>query len=99
LWERPSGFAGYNQDRAQLFDGGRFLSSHGCRDGRASARYIAHDCDATRGTSGGPLLVRSAAGWRVTGINIGIEDCLHVALPATAFDRSPSAPESRGRPR
>jgi protease YdgD len=89
--------AGYNQDRAQVL-----MADVSCHvTGVVTiepARYIAHDCDATRGTSGGPLLVQSAAGWTVIGINIGIVDGLHVALPAAAFDSSTSAPEHPGRP-
>jgi hypothetical protein len=39
------------------FDGGPLLPCHRHRDGRGQA-LIAHDCDATRGTSGGPLLMQ-----------------------------------------
>jgi protease YdgD len=76
--------AGYNQDRAQLLIAD--LSCHvirafGSPDG---GRLIAHDCAATRGTSGAPLLVRQESGWAVLGINIaaGRENNLALAVSA-----------------
>jgi hypothetical protein len=51
----------------------------------AGKPFIAHDCDATRGTSGGPFLVRQGGGWTVIGINIGATAGANLALPATAF--------------
>jgi protease YdgD len=76
--------AGYNQDRAQLLIAD--LSCHvirafGSPDG---GRLIVHDCAATRGTSGAPLLVRQESGWAVLGINIaaGRENNLALAVSA-----------------
>jgi hypothetical protein len=40
--------------------------------------------DATRGTSGGSLLVQQDSGWAVIGINIGVAHGANLALPATA---------------
>jgi protease YdgD len=51
----------------------------------AGKPFIAHDCDATRGTSGGPLLMRQGGGWAVIGVNIGAAAGANLALPATAF--------------
>ena len=84
----PSGatiaLAGYNQDRAQILMAD--LSCHITGTAMAAGKpYIAHDCDATRGTSGGPLLVRQGGGWAVIGINIGAAAGANLALPATAF--------------
>jgi len=75
--------AGYNQDRAQLLIAD--LSCHVIRafgnpDG---GKLIVHDCAATRGTSGAPLLVRQGSGWAALGINIaaGRETNLALAVP------------------
>jgi len=76
--------AGYNQDRAQVL-----MADLTCRvTGTAMAGgepFIAHDCDATRGTSGGPLLIQRGSGWAIIGINIGAAAGASLAVPATAF--------------
>jgi protease YdgD len=76
--------AGYNQDRAQVL-----MADLSCRvTGTALAGgklFIAHDCDATRGTSGGPLLIQRGSGWAIIGINIGAAVGANLAVPATAF--------------
>jgi protease YdgD len=84
----PSGatiaLVGYNQDRAQILMAD--LACHITGNAMAAGEpFIAHDCDATRGTSGGPLLVRQDGGWAVIGINIGAAAGANLALPATAF--------------
>jgi protease YdgD len=84
----PSGvaiaLAGYNQDRAQILMAD--LACHITGTAMAGGQpFIAHDCDATRGTSGGPLLVRQGGGWAVIGINIGAAAGANLALPTTAF--------------
>ena len=70
---------GYNQDRAQLL-----MADPSCHIGivtpRAGGTLLLHDCSATRGTSGGPLLTREGGGWAVVGINIGAGDLANVAL-------------------
>jgi protease YdgD len=76
--------AGYNQDRAQILMAD--LSCHITGTAMAAGRpFIAHDCDATRGTSGGPLLVQQGGGWAVIGINLGATAETNLALPTTAF--------------
>jgi protease YdgD len=76
--------AGYNQDRAQLLMAD--LACHVLRVGAlpGGARFIAHDCAATHGTSGGPLLIRQNTGWGVIGINIAAGKVENLAL-APAF--------------
>jgi protease YdgD len=75
---------GYNQDRSQILM--TDLSCHITGTATIAGKsFIAHDCDATRGTSGGPLLMRQASGWVVVGINIGVTTGANLALPATAF--------------
>jgi protease YdgD len=76
--------AGYNQDRAQVLMAD--LSCHITGTAMAAGKpFIAHDCDATRGTSGGPLLVRQGGDWAVIGINLGAAPGANLALSATAF--------------
>lgn len=71
--------AGYNQDRAQVL-----MADPDCRiegvSQQAGATLLFHDCSATRGTSGGPLLTRHGKGWAVLGINIGAGSAANVAL-------------------
>jgi protease YdgD len=75
---------GYNQDRSQILMAD--LSCHITGTATIAGKpLIAHDCDATRGTSGGPLLMRQASGWVVVRINIGVTTGASLALAATAF--------------
>jgi protease YdgD len=90
LASAPVALAGYNQDRAQIL-----MADTQCRvlgiaivDGR---RFIAHNCDATRGTSGGPLIVRDGGVWSVFGINLGAAAAVNLALPASAFEAPAAA--------
>jgi protease YdgD len=58
---------GYNQDRAEVID-----ADTACHIVSAGPTLLVHDCAGTRGTSGGPLLVRGADGaWRVAGLQVG----------------------------
>jgi len=80
----PIALPGYNQDHAQIL-----MADLGCHVTgslvAAGTPFIAHDCDATHGTSGGPLLLRQDGGWAVIGINIGATPGANLALPAKAF--------------
>lgn len=72
--------AGYNRDRAQLL-----MADPACHVLRVGAlpggaRFIAHDCAATHGTSGGPLLTKNERGWAVIGINIAAGKQENLAL-------------------
>ncbi|HEX3536566.1 MAG TPA: trypsin-like serine protease [Stellaceae bacterium] len=75
----PVAIAGYNQDRAQLL-----MADRECHIGivtrRPEGTLLLHDCSATRGTSGGPLLTRENGGWAVVGINIAAGELANVAL-------------------
>ena len=75
----PVAIAGYNQDRAQLL-----MADPECHVGivtrRPGGTLLLHDCSATRGTSGGPLLTRENGGWAVIGINIAAGELANVAL-------------------
>jgi protease YdgD len=76
--------AGYNQDRAQIL-----IADFACHVvGTAMAAgepFIMDDCDATRGTSGGPLLTQLSDGWAVVGISIAAGPRASFALRITAF--------------
>ncbi|WP_244560830.1 trypsin-like serine peptidase [Azospirillum oryzae] len=63
----PAMLGGYSQDRAQIL-----MADRDCHLLGTSAGLLVHDCDATRGTSGGPLLVRTAngEGWSVAGVGV-----------------------------
>lgn len=75
----PIAIAGYNQDRAQLL-----MADRECHIGivtqRPGGTLLLHDCSATRGTSGGPLLMSENGGWAVVGINIAAGELANVAL-------------------
>jgi protease YdgD len=74
--------AGYNRDRAQLLMAD--LACHVLRVGTlpGGARFLAHDCAGTYGTSGAPLLTRQSAGWAALGINIAAGKLENLALDA-----------------
>lgn len=61
--------AGFSQDRTHLL-----MADQACRLGerrtQGAAELLIHECSASRGTSGGPILARSQAGWRVVGLNV-----------------------------
>jgi protease YdgD len=86
----PVALAGYNQDRAQLL-----MADPGCRvlqvaNAPGQAGFMTHDCAATRGTSGAPLLARandtrSDGGWAVVGINIAAGPRSNLALSVRAL--------------
>jgi len=74
--------AGYNQDRAQLLMAD--LACHVLHVATLSggARFVSHDCAATRGTSGAPLLTKRDGGWAVIAINIAASRSENLALSA-----------------
>ncbi len=59
---------GYGQDRQE-----RILADPACHLLSVSGGLIRHDCAATRGTSGAPLLAETVGEWRVIGIQIEAE--------------------------
>jgi protease YdgD len=75
---------GYSQDRAQLL-----MADLACRiigiGEIHGERLLTHDCSATRGTSGGPLLAKREGQWQVVGINVASAASANIAVPATAF--------------
>jgi protease YdgD len=75
---------GYNQDRIH-----QLMADTSCRiTGIAmirGERLLTHDCSATRGTSGGPLLTQRDDHWEVVGINIAVTASANIALPVAAL--------------
>ena len=70
---------GYNQDRAEIIEADTHCLAIGEAHDRAGRPLLVHDCSATRGTSGGPLLVAGQLG----GIQVGARDAAAggVAVP------------------
>lgn len=78
----PVTLAGYNQDRAQIL-----MADTECEvlrvlaaPGSGGDKFVVHDCAGTFGTSGGPLLTRSGAGWAVIGVNDAVGPHANVAV-------------------
>jgi protease YdgD len=69
--------AGYNQDKAQLL-----MADPACHVRRVARPFLAHDCAATRGTSGAPLLAHQITGWTVIAINTAAGKAENLALAA-----------------
>ena len=79
----PLVLAGYNQDRSQLLVADtdcHVISAARSPDGGA---FFTHDCAATHGTSGAPVLARQAGRWVVVGINIAAGRNANLALAAS----------------
>jgi len=63
---------GYNQDRGEVIEADLHCAVTGVGADRRGHELLLHNCSATRGTSGGPLLVRDASGAPVLGgIQVG----------------------------
>jgi len=91
----PLMLGGYSQDRAQIL-----MADSACHLLGQGGGLLVHDCDATRGTSGGPLLVRMAegagangigangGGWAVAGVGVAAGNAPAVrnfAVPSARF--------------
>ena len=75
----PIMLAGYNQDRAQLLMADSYCHIGSIRR-QPGGTLLLHDCSATRGTSGGPLLTHENGRWAVIGINIAAAGLANMAL-------------------
>ena len=90
--------AGYNQDRAQLLLADLACHVLAVATLPGGSRLLAHDCAATLGTSGAPLLARQEGHWAVVGINIAAGRRDNLALAPPPEERAllhPSPGESR----
>lgn len=79
----PLALAGYNQDRSQLLVADtdcQVIAEARSPDGGA---FFTHDCAATHGTSGAPVLARQDGRWVVLGINIAAGRKANLALAAS----------------
>lgn len=81
--------AGYSQDRAHM------LAAHvNCTIAGASeqGRLLRHDCDATHGDSGSPLLLRHEGRISLIGVNVAVhvhgDSAIGVAVPVAAFQQA-----------
>jgi protease YdgD len=75
---------GYNRDRTELLMGDLACHITGLASIRGE-RLLMHDCSATRGTSGGPLLAQREGRWEILGISIAAAVGANLALPAAAL--------------
>jgi protease YdgD len=81
----PLALAGYNQDRAQLLVADTDCHVIGTVKSSADGgAFFTHDCAATCGTSGAPLLAHRGEVWEVIGINIAAGRSANLALMAAA---------------
>ena len=78
---------GYSQDKAHI------LTAHdGCRllGWTADRTVLTHDCDATNGDSGSPILTVDGDNYRVVGVHVATvgrgDWALGLAIPAAAFE-------------
>jgi protease YdgD len=86
---------GYNQDRNEIIEADFNCTIAGPGADRQGHSLLVHTCTATRGTSGGPLLVRGPAGHlALAGIEVGAPAgrAGGVAVPAAALKRLLDSP-------
>lgn len=78
---------GYGQDRAERIAADVSCTSLGYATGADGRMMLAHDCAGTRGTSGGPVLVRTPVGLRVAGVQVAANNAHAggLAVPAAAI--------------
>jgi protease YdgD len=62
---------GYNQDRAEVIEADLACHILEIAEDERGRRLLRHDCAATRGTSGAPLLIRQGDGWAIAGLQVG----------------------------
>lgn len=82
----PLMLGGYGQDRAERIAADLSCRSLGYTAGADGGLMLVHDCAGTRGTSGGPVLVQTPAGWRVAGVQVAANraGAGGLAVPAAA---------------
>ena len=96
--------AGFNQDRLQVLLADPDCMIQGQARDEAGNTLFLHDCDATHGTSGAPLLERDALGaWHVVAMEVAARSggAGGIALPATAYagaELSAIQPRNEGSP-
>jgi protease YdgD len=86
---------GYNQDRAEVIEADPQCRVLGRAADAAGRPVLRHDCAATRGTSGAPLLVRAANGaWAVAGLQVAAAAgrAVGIAVPAATLRKLLAGP-------
>lgn len=78
--------AGFSQDRLHLLMVDRNCPLTGSIKRDAGGTLLLHGCSASRGTSGGPLLVADGGGWRVAGVNVAAGATRNIALVPAGLD-------------
>lgn len=87
----PAMLGGWQRDRAEVLLGDTACKIEALlRD--ASGPLLKHDCGATSGASGGPLLVRASAGWAIAGIAILAQSTASGGLAVAAASVAPHVP-------
>lgn len=78
---------GYGQDRAERIAADLSCKSVGYVAGVDGRLLLRHDCEGTRGTSGGPVLTAASGGWRVAGVQVAgnLNGAGGLAVPAAAI--------------
>lgn len=81
---------GYNQDRAEIIEADPACTLLATGRDRAGHPVLEHDCSATRGTSGAPLLWRDARGnWAIAGLQVAAAEghARGLAVPVPMLQR------------
>jgi protease YdgD len=79
---------GYNRDRTELLMADLSCPITGRVEIRGE-RLLTHDCSATRGTSGGPLLAERDHRWEMVAINLAVAITGNLALPVANIGEGP----------
>jgi len=74
---------GYAQDNPNVLTADTQCRVTGLAEDWRGRRLLRHDCAATHGVSGAPLLMRTAAGWAIVGINVARSRSGDVGLATT----------------
>jgi protease YdgD len=88
----PLMLAGYQQDRPEVLLAATGCHALGIERGPGGHALLVHDCAATRGTSGAPLLARGPDGqWAVAGVAVAVaaDGARGHAVPARAIGPLP----------
>ena len=74
---------GYAQDNPNVLTADLHCRITGATADARGRRMLRHDCAATHGVSGAPMLVRTATGWTIVGINVARSRSGDVGLATT----------------
>jgi len=88
----PLALGGFNQDRSHQLLADTACKVLGWGNFPNGAPMMLHDCSATRGTSGGPILAKRDGRWEVIGINVGASPRANIAVPAATFTAEAAKP-------